>query len=588
MIPIHLGRNAGTQEEFYLEPDLFSTHMHLVGATGTGKSTALLTILHHLLLQVGSDKCCLFLIDPIGNLSRDLLRFIAHPVFATDYLRERLVYIEPANDDYVIPFNPLLTTVESARYYQVMRAVDIVLRAWDAQEVRQQPRLLQWTFKAFCTAALLGFPIAICAYLLHPGTEEHKTLLRILPDELRFEWHEILSAKGSEPTKILESTRNRLDPFFKSDHLRRMFGTRTSLFDCRRFIRERKIVILNLGRYGRLPDFIADTIGGLALNEILETASALSTAEGARAVDPTYVVMDEFQRFVGMDIEKALPTVRQMGLRLILAHQSFSQLEREDVDLTNMIWQARSRLVFANSARDADILADELAKLTFDNMTIKDQRTSLKQLIVGYRKEWLESESATSTRSNAEMEQNAVGYNRNWGESLGPKQSRPTKSQGHGDQQNSSKGQTWAASDAETRGRSQANVPIHETIQEVTNVTYLSFDEWALKWGKDIRRLPTGHAFGLFPNDPDVRSLYIHEFPIVETQAMQRRVEELLARNYASEFFLSAAAADRELEDCRRLLLTSPPRLPDQRPPRGSAGSEGRSDSPPDDEPPFR
>lgn len=51
--------------------------------------------------------------------------------------------------------------------------------------------------------------------------------------------------------------------------------------------------------------------------------------------------MDEFQKFVGPDIEDALPTVCQMGLRLILAHQSFSQLERGDIDLSNMIWQAR-------------------------------------------------------------------------------------------------------------------------------------------------------------------------------------------------------------------------------------------------------
>ena len=166
-----------------------------------------------------------------------------------------------------------------------------------------------------------------------------------------------------------------------------------SLFDCEQFIKQRKIVVLNLGQYGKIPGFVADTIGALALNEIVETASRLSTNEGKQAVDPTYIVMDEFQKYVSVDIENALPTVRQMGLRLILAHQSFSQLEREDVDLSQMIWQARSRLMFANNAMDADIIADELTKLTFDSMKIKEILTSRKQLIVGYRKEWLETES---------------------------------------------------------------------------------------------------------------------------------------------------------------------------------------------------
>ena len=56
----------------------------------------------------------------------------------------------------------------------------------------------------------------------------------------------------------------------------------------------------------------------------------------------TYLWLDEFQNFVGPDIESALPEVRQLALRLILSHQSLSQLKRGDYDLSNMIYQ-RSR-----------------------------------------------------------------------------------------------------------------------------------------------------------------------------------------------------------------------------------------------------
>ena len=484
-----------------------------------------------------------------------MLSWIANERLCPQHVRDRLVYIEPAREDVVIPFNPLTHTSEANRYYQTMRSVDIVLRAWAAQDVTQQPRLLQWTYKAFCAAAMMGLPIAMCKYLLHPGTPEHEAILSLIPGDIRMHWSEILSARGSEAVRILESTRNRLDPFFESSNLRRMFGSPTSTFNCERFIRERKIVILNLGKYGRIPGFVADTIGSLALNEIVETASRLSTNEGGQVVDPTYIVMDEFQKYVGVDIEDALPTVRQMGLRLILAHQSFSQLEREDVDLTQMIWQARSRLMFANSAKDADIIADELARLTFDPMTIKDIRTSKKQLIVGYRKEWLESESATSTRSSADMNQNATGYNHSRGLSDPPSTRGATKNRSDGHTTSSSQGHTNASSEGNTHGRSQANVPIHDTFDEVSNITFESFDEFAIKWGQHIRRLRTGEAFAMLAGDQNIHRISVDYSPLHETPQLRDAVQVLIETNFASEFFITAAEADRQIESFRERLL---------------------------------
>lgn len=561
MIPISIGTDRDTRRELYLEPDQFRTHFHLIGATGSGKSTAIQTLLRPILMQPRSEMCALFLIDPMGNLSRDLLGWMVNERLCPQHVRDRLVYIEPAREDFIMPFNPLSHSSEANRYYQTMRSVDIVLRAWAAQDVSQQPRLLQWTYKAFCAAAMMGLPIAMCKYLLHPGTQEHEAILSHIPGDIRAHWGEILNARGSEAVRILESTRNRLDPFFESTNLRRMFGSSHSLFDCQRFIQERKIVVLNLGKYGKIPGFVADTIGALALNEIVETASRLSTNEGKQAVDPTYVVMDEFQKYVSVDIEDALPTVRQMGLRLILAHQSFSQLEREDVDLTQMIWQARSRLMFANNAKDADIIADELAKLTFDARKIKDALKSKKQLIVGYRKEWLENESTSSSRSTAHAEQNMTGYKQSQSESFPPDTYTPTKSKGDGKTTSNSKGTTQSDSIGSSSGRSQVNVPIHDTFEELSNITYESFEEQSLQWGKEIRRLQTGEAFGMFAGAPDVHFVNVDHLPLYQSLKLRDAVDALIEKNFESEFFISAAEADRETERYRQQLLQGTPIL---------------------------
>ena len=151
-----------------------------------------------------------------------------------------------------------------------------------------------------------------------------------------------------------------------------MFGVTESRFDVERMIRERRIVIVNVAKCGRLTQLMGNTIGSLMLNEIFETAFRVASTQGRKAVDPTFIVLDEFQKFIGPDIEDALPTVRQAGLKLVMAHQSFSQLEQGDLDLRSMIFQAQNRLMFANNAEDADIIANELAVLNFDPRIIKD------------------------------------------------------------------------------------------------------------------------------------------------------------------------------------------------------------------------
>ena len=123
-----------------------------------------------------------------------------------------------------------------------------------------------------------------------------------------------------------------------------MFGSTENRLDVHRFMREGKIVLINLAPGNRLSGQLANAIGALILNEVLATARSLP--RGVRF--PTYVVLDEFQNFVGPDIESALPEVRQLGLRLFLSHQSFSQLERGNYDMTSMIFQ-RSHVSFSAS-----------------------------------------------------------------------------------------------------------------------------------------------------------------------------------------------------------------------------------------------
>lgn len=551
MIPILLGTDQATNKNFYLNPDLLRTHLHLLGATGAGKTVAIITLLRQLLMN-SRPKSAVFVIDPMGNLSQDLLLWMANERLCPEHVRERLVYLEPAREGIVMPFNPLLHASNDHLYYQCGRAVEIVLRAWASQNIEEMPRLRQWTFACFFAAAAMGFPISACRYLLRPGNEEHTAMLARLPPELRFMWSEVLSARGNEAIRLLESTRNRLAPFFDSGILRRMFGSTENRLNVPRFIRDRRIVIFNLASQHRLDQHIAHTIGGLAVNEIIQSAMSMSQ----RDVDPTYLLLDEFQHFVGNDLYDALPLVRQIGLRLILAHQSFSQLELGDLDLTGIIWQARSRLMFANDADDADRIAHELATLTYDPYKLKEILHTFRQKIVGHRREWLRNtnQGATSSRSidTSESESNS----RNQGESRAPGEYRPTKSGGTSSSRDRGRSEKQSDSMSSSEGKSETLVPVHEDFVEISRKTYFSFDEQRIDWAKKIRTKRTGAAFGKFKDDPRLYDLAINHIPIIETPELIENREKLLERNFSQDCFISKEEVERQGEQQRQLLLS--------------------------------
>src|SRR2546422_1053502 len=209
---IFLGHDKNTGQKIYLPKKSFDTLWHLIGGTGKGKTTAIHTMLHGLLLDPNANDCW-FILDRMGNLSYELLLWMVSE-FCPPFIRERVVYIEPACEDVVIGFNPLLFNSPGEGFYKVSRSTETILRGWESTDIQAMPRLARWMFNAFWAAAQLGLTISDCVHLLNPGSPFHSSLLYCLPPLLKAEWDEILRAHGSEATRILESTRNRLKPYF--------------------------------------------------------------------------------------------------------------------------------------------------------------------------------------------------------------------------------------------------------------------------------------------------------------------------------------------------------------------------------------
>lgn len=565
MRDVLLGRDHKTGKPVRVPKRAFDTHFHFVGGTGKGKTTAIHTLLRPL-LRDPSDRSCFIIIDRLGNLSEELLLWMASEEFCTDYVRDRLVYIQPAREDVVLPFNPLLYDTPAHGYYKVERTTEIILRAWESMNIEAMPRLARWTFNAFWAAAQLELTVADCAHLLIPASPFHSSLMQRLPPELQMEWRDIYNPRvQNEATRILDSTRNRLRPFFDSDILRRMFGTVENRLDIASFMCEGKIVLIDLGPRNRLGIQLANTIGGLVLNEVIATARSLPRLER----HPTYLFLDEFQNFVGPDIEDALPEVRQLGLKFLLSHQSLSQLKRGQYDLTQMIFQAQSRMIFGVQAEDADLMAHEVASITFDPRRIKDERYTRRQLV--HHQETVNLKSWSDTSGDAESWNELYGKNwaRNEGESQPPHQTLPTKSKGSTSNEQEGSGHERSHSSSSTRAGHEALKPVYENFMELASRTYESFDEQRAIWARDVRNLRTGQALLRLVDDPDIHLVDVkrsapgylrHDLNGIARHCpeMLDRMQALVERNFESDLFVPATVVDRQIDERLQRLLNPP------------------------------
>ncbi len=550
MRSIFLGHDQQSGKPVYIRKTAFSTHVHLPGATGKGKTTAILAMLHQFLKDTRHPTCH-FIVDFLGGLASDLMLWMASKYCPED-ARRRLIYICPSREDVVMGFNPLLFQSKAHAYYRCARATELILRGWESQNIEAMPRLARWLFNSFHAVQQLGLTISDSVHLVLPRSDHHSAMLEALPHELQAEWKELTSSNSGEVLRALDSTRNRLHPFYHFPNLAFTFGSSRNYVDMERFMREKKIVILDLSPQNRISPQIADTYAGLFFNELLTTARSLPPTERQE----TYCWLDEFQRMVsGPDIQYAIPEVRQLKIRLILAHQSFAQLVQGETDLTSMIFQPQTRLMFGNQGPDADLLAQELASLTFDAFKVKHEIYTRRQLVTDHRIIDLASWSNAESYANQWQQQYGQGWSQGaqYVGGLRVSDSRGT-SGSHGSGHGESHGQS------STVGGHQVLHPIYDEFTELSNRTFYSFADHLQDWARDVRKLRTGDAFYHSVEDDLLAQIKVQQSrpgPLkFDLETIQRRFpqlleakERLIEDNFANrEFFVPPAVieADRE------------------------------------------
>jgi type IV secretory pathway TraG/TraD family ATPase VirD4 len=337
------------------------THLYVVGASGAGKSK----FLEFLIRQDILKRKGFGLIDPHGDLVEEIKGFLAFSL-SKEEIGERIVYVDPANAEYTIAFNPLEKTEGVSSAEVASELVEAFKKIWFDSWGARMEDLLRNTLIALIEADLTlvdlprflineDFRLHALEKVKHPITKQYFERFNKLQSRTRDEW--------------MESTLNKVNAFLSDDRIREMFSFKKSSFSLRETMDKSQILLLKLDR-GRLKEN-ADLIGSLFMTKIKLAAFSRSAVPKEQRTQ-FYLYIDEFQNFATKTFIELLSESRKYGLSLILAHQNLSQLpeELQDSILTNCGIQACFRI----SRKDAEIMAKEFFQTT--GREIKDSKIS--------------------------------------------------------------------------------------------------------------------------------------------------------------------------------------------------------------------
>jgi hypothetical protein len=342
---IVLGTYSGTSAEVKLPLSWRQRHVYIVGRSGAGKTNLIKNMLHQD-LRLGSG---------IGVLAPEL-ELLTEGVlpYVPDNRIDDVVFVNPADKDHPIPFNPLFVDTDENVSEKVSDLVTIFKRVVGDTGARMDYILRR----------------SLYALMERPGSTLLDIERLLSPFNNRFRQEVIQTSKDDRvisfftqdfPRLSKDATLpiiSRLDEFIHSDIIRAFLCQPGKSFNFRQAMDDGKILLFNLSD-GLLGPQNARLLGQIIVSKIqLALMSRADTPSAVRR--PFYLYLDEFQAFV-WDNKEAYSTIlsraRKYAFGLTLAHQQTGQLSREL--LHEILGNVSTVLTLSVSAEDAKRLSQE-------------------------------------------------------------------------------------------------------------------------------------------------------------------------------------------------------------------------------------
>ena len=336
------------------------THMHVIGSSGSGKSKFLESLIRQD-LRNGQGFC---LIDPHGTLYRDVLDYCAHHVLKRD-----IVLLNLSEPSHVVAFNPFRRAADADVSVQVDRRIIATMHAWGVENSDLTPTLERTLRLIYTMLIEQGLSFQQAEHLIDFNARQIREQLiqNISSPLIRKEWQELQQLSPRDWRTEVLSAKNRLFRLLPSTALSRFFNPAANAVDVADIVEKGKVLLVNLAASDHLSSENARVFGALLVNEFFEVAKR---RDASKDLKPFYLYLDEFQKFVSMDISAMLDEVRKFRMFTVLAHQRFGQLDEDlaDAVLTN----CRIKAVFGGlPVESAKMMAQELFIGELDPMKIK-------------------------------------------------------------------------------------------------------------------------------------------------------------------------------------------------------------------------
>ena len=314
-------------------------HTHILGSTGSGKSTLML----NMILDDIHARRGVVVIDPKGDLVNDILERIP----AT--LAGRLVLIDPdqnpgatlnplAGDDHdlvvdniVSIFSKIFTKHWGPRIDDVLRVSCLtLLRKANAILTLVPPLLNDRQFRHVFTADLDD------------------------PEGLRGFWEWFESTPPPLRAQVIGPILARLRAFLLRDFVKRTLGTPQSSFDMGKVLNG-GILLARLPK-GQIGEETARLMGSFVLASAWQAATARTRIPESHRRDAS-IYIDEAHNFLNLpgSVGDMLAEARGYHLAMVLAHQNLTQMPR-DTQLA-ISANARNKIYFSCAPEDAHQLA---------------------------------------------------------------------------------------------------------------------------------------------------------------------------------------------------------------------------------------
>ncbi len=301
-------------------------HMYIIGATGMGKTTLLLQMIHTDMMN-GKG---LALLDPHGDLTERLLG-----VIPPERIKD-IIYFNPYDLEYPLSLNILelsdkLAGVEIQREKDLIASslISIFLKLYPSSNAR--PRMEHILRNTVLLALTVKNPTLQTVYKILIDKTFRTGIVEKLEDPIvKAFWSKEFAAYGSfQKADAISPITNKLGEFLTTMISRNILTQKKNKLNFEDIMNNKKILICDLSK-GKIGEDTSSFLGSLIIAKIqLAALKRVHVPQEERS--DFFLYIDEFQNFATMTFAQILSEARKYRLNTILAHQTVSQIEDKDL-----------------------------------------------------------------------------------------------------------------------------------------------------------------------------------------------------------------------------------------------------------------